>query len=91
MERKMVSGTISRVEHYGLYVDTEMGPAIVLIPDVSEAPVRVLQDVFSVGDPVRLELIRFVEERQLYKGTMLGVDQPPKVEVGTLPTTSAKS
>jgi len=89
--QKMVSGTISRVEHYGLYVETEVGPAIVLIPDVSEAPVRFLQDVFSAGDTVRLELIRFVEERQLYKGTMLGIEQPPKVGFGTPPTTSTES
>lgn len=68
--------TVTRVEHYGLYVATPLGPALVLIPDVSGVPIRALAEQFAPGQTVRLRLLRFIPEYDLYKGTMLGIEQP---------------
>ncbi len=48
-----VDGTVSRVEHDGLYAQTARGEAVVLIPEVSPSPVH-LRSTFAVGDRVRV-------------------------------------
>lgn len=65
-----VAGTVTRVEHYGLYVHTVEGDALVLVPDVSPTPID-LQSAYAVGDPVEVRLLRFMEGRQLYKAAMI--------------------
>ena len=65
-----VAGTVTQVEHYGLYVHTAEGDALVLVTDVPPTPVD-LRSAYAVGDPVEVRLLRFVEESQLYKATMI--------------------
>lgn len=76
MSDTITDGTVTQVEHYGLYVDTSNGPAIVLIPDVSTTPMPDLTSRYSPGDVVRVRLLRFVPERRMYKATMIDVQQP---------------
>lgn len=66
-----IDGIVKRVEHYGLYVQTAMGEAVVLIPDVSTTKVSDLRAAYEVGDAVRVRLLHSVEERGLYKATMI--------------------
>lgn len=75
MPDAVCEGTVTRVEHHGLYVATPLGPVLVLIPEVASEPVH-LAERFSPGQVVRLRLLRFVPEYGLYRGTMLGVEQP---------------
>jgi ribosomal protein S1 len=72
----ITDATVTQVEHYGLYVDTASGPAIVLVPDVSTTPMPDLTSHFSPGDSVRVRLLRFVPERSMHKATMIDVPQP---------------
>ncbi|MEM6296049.1 MAG: S1 RNA-binding domain-containing protein [Myxococcota bacterium] len=66
-----VDGEVTRVEHYGLYVKTPEGDAVVLIPDVSKEPIPDLKAAYSPGDQVRVRLLRFVEQRGIHKATMI--------------------
>lgn len=66
-----VDGEVTRVEHYGLYVKTSEGEAVVLIPDVSKERIPDLKAAYSVGDRVRVRLLRFVEEKGIHKATMI--------------------
>ncbi len=68
------TATITRIEHYGLYVDTSDGPALVLIPDVSRDSTPDLCALYSVGDKVEVRLLRFVPEHGHYKATMVWDD-----------------
>lgn len=62
--------TVTRVEHYGLYVRTANGRnAIVLIPDVSDVPVN-LESAYSVGDSVTVRLLRWVVEEHIFRASM---------------------
>lgn len=87
-----IAGTVTRVEHYGLYVRTAEGDALVLIPDVSSTPIE-LRSAYAVGDPVEVRLLLFVEERKLYKATMIA--EAPKEDapapVGDAPDTGGMS
>ncbi|MGB1014607.1 MAG: S1 RNA-binding domain-containing protein [Nannocystaceae bacterium] len=66
-----IDGVVTRVEHYGLYLKTSEGEAVVLIPDISTKRVPDLKAAYCAGDPVKVRLIRFVEEQGLYKATMI--------------------
>ncbi len=71
MTEETLEGTVTRVEAYGLYADTPKGPAIVLLPDISKERIVSLSDRFRPGDSVRLRILYFVEDRGLYKASML--------------------
>ncbi len=71
MAGDIVDGTVSRVEPYGLYVDTSEGPALVLVVDVSNTKPMNLPEEFEPGDKVRLRLLRYIEEKGYYKASML--------------------
>lgn len=75
MQSEVVAGDISRVEPYGLYVVTQRGPALVLIPDISREPIRDLGLRFVVGQRVRIRLVKFVEEHGMYKGSMMDLGE----------------
>lgn len=66
-----VDGEVTRVEHYGLYVKTPDGDAVVLIPDVSKERIPDLKAAYSVGDQVCVRLLRFVAEQGIHKATMI--------------------
>lgn len=64
---------ITRVEHYGLYVHTSHGDAVVLIPDASTERIPDLKAKYSVGEVVQVRLLYFIKDENLYKATMLPV------------------
>lgn len=70
MSNEIVSGIITRVEVYALYVDTPKGPAYVLAPDVSTIPGQALQAVFVPGQVVELRRVRYVDALHLHQGRM---------------------
>jgi len=67
---EQIDGVVARVEHYGLYVKTPKGEAVVLISDVSQERIPDVKEAYNVGDKVRLQLLHFVEAQGLYKATM---------------------
>jgi ribosomal protein S1 len=72
---EVTSGKVTQVEHYGLYIETGEGPALVLIPDVSKERIPDLAAAYKAGDSVRVKLLRFVPERGLFKATMILDDE----------------
>ena len=72
----IVTATVSRVEPYGVYLDGPDGKIVVLIPDVSATRIENLQEYYTVGDQVRVRIVKYVEERELFKGIIKGVPQP---------------
>lgn len=70
-EKSSVDGEVTRVKEFGLYVRTAQGDALVLIPDVSRDPIEDLNAAFKVGDRVRVRLLRFVPDHELFKATMI--------------------
>lgn len=76
MINEIVSGIITRVEVYALYIDTPKGSAHVLVPDVSTIPGQALQAVFAPGQVVELRLVRYVDELHLYQGRMYDDPRP---------------
>lgn len=73
-----IDATITRVEHYALYVHTSQGDAIILIPDVSTERIHDLKMQYSIGDIVQVRLLCFVEDESLYKATMLPAPRAPR-------------
>ena len=69
----VVEGTITKVESYGLFADTPMGPAVVLLPDISRERITDLTGMYKPGDSVKLRLLFFAEDRDLYKASMLDI------------------
>jgi small subunit ribosomal protein S1 len=65
-----VSATVKRVEPYGVYLDGPEGEIIVLIPDVSHERIPDLKKHYSIGDQVRVHVLKYVPERKLFKGTI---------------------
>lgn len=70
-----VTATVSRVEPYGVYLDGPDGEIVVLIPDVSTTRIADLQGYYTVGDKVRVRVLKYVEERDLFKGIIKDVPQ----------------
>jgi len=70
----IVGGRVGRVEHYGLYVATERGAALVLVVDVGEVPLA-LKQVFHTGDAVRVRLERWIDGGGVWKASMRGLEQ----------------
>ena len=70
----VVDATVARIEAYGVYFDFEGGRVLVLITDVARGPIANLGDRFRVGDVVRVKLVKFVAERECYKGSILALD-----------------
>ena len=77
MTQEVVTGTISRIEQYGLYVDTVEGRALVLIPDVRQEPTPDLEAVYAIGDEVCVRLLRFVPSYGVFKATMIWSEDDP--------------
>ena len=69
-------GVIERIEPYGLYLRDGERKIIVLIPDVSRDRIRDLSEIFQIGQSVNVAVISFVEDRGLYKGTMIDMSRP---------------
>lgn len=67
---KIVSATVKRVEPYGIYLNALEGEIIVLIPDISQERIPDLKQYYSIGDTVRVRVIKYVPERKLFKGTI---------------------
>ena len=76
MGEPVTPALITKVEVYALFVDTPLGPAYVLIPDVSKAPGQVLRENFVVGQEVQVHLTRFVAELGMYQGRMYEGPRP---------------
>lgn len=66
-----LSGIVEAVEAYGIYLSTDKGRVIVLITDLRKEPVAHPDELFAVGDSVQVRLIRFITEKNLYKGSLV--------------------
>jgi ribosomal protein S1 len=71
----VVEATVARIEEYGVYFDFAGGRVLVLIVDVARERIASLNDRFRVGDVVRVKLVKFVAERECYKGSILALDE----------------
>jgi ribosomal protein S1 len=71
----VVQAIVTRIEHYGLYLDHEGETILVLAPDVSDERPLDLHAKFSVGSHLTVKVLRLVAQQSTYKGTM--VDNPP--------------
>jgi ribosomal protein S1 len=67
---KTVVARVTRVEEYGLYLAYESQSLIVLIPDVSYEPIADLKAMFKPGDTVPVRILKYVEEKSMFKGTI---------------------
>jgi predicted RNA-binding protein with RPS1 domain len=71
---KTVLARVCRVEAYGVYLEfDETKTVLVLIPDVSDEPIFNLKLKFDPGQVAAVKILKFIEERGIYKGTMKGV------------------
>ncbi len=70
MEKK-VKGKIDCVEEYGIYLSFDGGRIIVLIPDASSERIKCLKSTFSVGQELDVFLIKYIEEKKIYKGSLV--------------------
>jgi len=68
-----VRATVNRIENYGLYLSFEGAEIIVLIVDISRDPIPDLRERYCVGDEVQVLILEFIEDRSLYKGSMVDV------------------
>lgn len=66
---------VARVEEHALYFTFEDIEIVVLIPDVSAAPIH-LKQTWHVGDETFVKIVRYVEQERIYKGTMRDVAAP---------------
>jgi hypothetical protein len=58
---------ITRVEMYGVYLRFSHGDIVVLIFDVSTGRILDLTKIVSVGDWLRVNIMEYVEDRQMFK------------------------
>ena len=66
---KTLPARVIRVEPYGLYLEWDSCDIVVLIPDVSDHPVD-LENQSRPGDIVLVRVLRYIDEHQMYKGTL---------------------
>ena len=71
----IVEGKITSLEEYGLYAKTHKGPVLILIVDVCEDEPTNIKNKFNVGEKIKLKILRWVDDYNLYKGSMIGIDQ----------------
>lgn len=68
----MVEACVVRVEEYGLYLQASEMTVVVLVPDVADVPIH-LRDAWTVGQRTRVRLVDFIEQDNVYKGSMRGL------------------
>ena len=51
-------GTVTRVEHFGLFVSVDGVPGLLRVPELSSEYIRHPSDIASVGDSVRFQIIQ---------------------------------
>ncbi len=67
----IVNAVIYRVENYGLWLKIEKYTAFILIPDIPNPPIHYLDKEFSVGEQVKVKIVRYIPEEDEYKATMI--------------------
>ncbi len=72
-----VNAVVERIEHYGLYLREGERVILVLIVDISKERIARLEDVFGVGQSVSVNVLFYVPERGVYKGTMIDLVGAP--------------
>ncbi len=70
---RVLDAKVSRVEAYALYLDTEAGPTIVLVPDSADEPTD-LEKAYRVGQVVRVRIVASIPEERMLKGSLRGLE-----------------
>jgi ribosomal protein S1 len=67
----ITTAVIKRIEPYGLYLHERNRTILVLIVDISRERIPDLAQRFQVGQIVKVNVLRFVPEGGMFKGSML--------------------
>ena len=71
---RVVQGSVTRVEEYGLYVSTAHGEVLVLRPDIAARPIADLKAEFPLGTSVSVRILKWVEGQDHFRGSMMSFD-----------------
>ena len=63
----IVDAKVESIEPYGIYLRGDVGRILVLIPDVTNDPINDLNQLYAIGETVRVRLL-YLGSKSLFRG-----------------------
>jgi small subunit ribosomal protein S1 len=66
----IIQATVTRIENYGIWLDSSGRIGLLLIVDISSKRIRHPSEVAKVGDILTVKVIRLVEEKDQFVASL---------------------